>query len=129
MSSLTLVPRGPFSLQLLAGFGFGPETGRPAALEPTMRLAFCLDDLRGHAGVVLRQDTDGDRTVRGELLGDADPAAVERQVARILSLDQDGEAWLAVGRRDPVIGKLQRRYPGLRPPLFHSPYEAASWAI
>jgi DNA-3-methyladenine glycosylase II len=28
-----------------------------------------------------------------------------------------------------VIGRLQAIRPGLRPPLFHSPYEAAVWAI
>jgi DNA-3-methyladenine glycosylase II len=28
-----------------------------------------------------------------------------------------------------VIGELQRRLPGLRPVLFHSPYEAAAWAV
>lgn len=50
------------------------------------------------------------------------------RAARVLSLDHDGEAWTAVGQRDPVIAELQRRYPGLRPPLFHSPYEAAAWA-
>ncbi|GAC1607226.1 MAG: hypothetical protein NVS4B10_22180 [Myxococcales bacterium] len=54
---------------------------------------------------------------------------MERQVARILSLDHDGEAWLGVGERDPVIGGLQRRHRGLRPVLFHSPYEAAAWAL
>ena len=31
--------------------------------------------------------------------------------------------------RDPAIGRLQARYPGLRPVLFHSPYEAAAWAV
>jgi DNA-3-methyladenine glycosylase II len=129
MASFTLVPRGPFSPRLLAGFGFGPDTGRPEATEPVMRLAFCLDDMNGHAGVVLRQDADRNGVVRGELHGEADLAEVQRQVARILSLEHDGEAWLAVGGRDPVIGRLQRRYPGLRPPLFHSPYEAAAWAI
>jgi len=121
MASFTLNPRGPFSLRLLAGFGFGPDTERADATEPVMRLAFCLDDMSGHAGVVLRQDADGDGVVRGELHGEADAVGVERQVARILSLDHDGEAWLAVGERDGVIGRLQRRYPGLRPPLFHSP--------
>jgi DNA-3-methyladenine glycosylase II len=129
MQSFTLIPRGPFSLPLLAGFDFGPETGRADATEPVMRLAFCRDDLSGHAGVVLRQDPDGDGVVRGELHGGADAAAVRRQVARILSLDHDGEAWTAVGERDEVIGRLQRRYPGLRPPLFNSPYEATAWAI
>ena len=129
MRPFTLVPRGPFDLRLLAGFGFGPETERAEASEPVMRLAFCRDDMDGHAGVVLRQDPGGDGAVRGELHGDADVGAVRRQVARILSLDHDGEAWLAVGERDEVIGRLQRRYPGLRPPLFNSPYEAAAWAI
>jgi len=28
-----------------------------------------------------------------------------------------------------VIGELQRRHPGQRPVLFHSPYEAAAWAV
>jgi len=31
--------------------------------------------------------------------------------------------------RDPVVGELQVRYPGLRLVLFYSPYEAAAWAI
>jgi DNA-3-methyladenine glycosylase II len=31
--------------------------------------------------------------------------------------------------RDPVIGALQREHEGLRPVLFHSPYEAAAWSI
>ncbi len=127
MAAIELTPKGPFDLGLLAGFGFGPETGRREPSEPVMRLAFCLDDLRGQAGIVLRQGEDG--VVRGEPQGDGEPAAVKAQLARILSLDHDGEAWLAVGERDPVIGELQRRFPGLRPPLFHSPYEAAAWAI
>ncbi len=129
MASFTLAPRGPFSLRLLAGFGFGPATGRSDAAEPVMRLAFCLDDMQGHAGVVLREEPDGDGVVRGDGHGEADVGAVQRQVARILSLDHDGEAWLGVGDRDPVIRTLQRRYRGLRPPLFSSPYEAAAWAI
>lgn len=34
-----------------------------------------------------------------------------------------------MGVRDPVIGGLQRIHHGQRPVLFHSPYEAAAWAI
>jgi DNA-3-methyladenine glycosylase II len=34
-----------------------------------------------------------------------------------------------VGRRDPVVGGLQARWPGLRPVGFFSPYEAAAWAL
>jgi DNA-3-methyladenine glycosylase II len=125
--TIELAPRGPFDLRLLAGFGFGPTTGRGQPTEPVMRLAFCLDDLHGYAGAVLRQSDDG--IVSGQLHGDGPAAAVEAQLRRILSLDHDGAAWLEVGGRDPVIGQLQRRFPGLRPPLFHSPYEAAAWAI
>jgi DNA-3-methyladenine glycosylase II len=50
-------------------------------------------------------------------------------VARILSLDHDGTAFADVGRQDPAIGRLQRTAPGLRPVLFHSPYEAAAWSV
>lgn len=59
----------------------------------------------------------------------ADPHGAARQVARFLSLDVDAAAWPEIGERDPVIGDLQRRMPGLRPCGFHSPYEAAAWAV
>lgn len=48
---------------------------------------------------------------------------------RILSLDVDGADFAAVGRRDPVVGTLQRRFPRLRPVLFYTPWEAAAWTI
>jgi DNA-3-methyladenine glycosylase II len=60
--------------------------------------------------------------------GATEEAAVA-QAARIVSLDHDGEEFLRVGQRDPVIRALQRAHPGQRPVLFHSPYEAAAWAI
>jgi len=40
-----------------------------------------------------------------------------------------GRAFPSVGEWDSVVGELQRRYPGLRPVGFWSPYEAAAWAI
>jgi DNA-3-methyladenine glycosylase II len=121
--SFTIVPSGPFDLALAAGFGFGPSDG---AGDLPMRLAFCLDSLDGHAGVTLTQDADG---VHGEVEGDADLEAVRRQVARILSLDGDGALFAEIGRRDRILGGLMAQYPGLRPVLFHSPYEAAAWSI
>ncbi|HEY7606981.1 MAG TPA: DNA-3-methyladenine glycosylase 2 family protein, partial [Actinomycetes bacterium] len=51
------------------------------------------------------------------------------QVERMLSLDVDGSGFPQVGRRDPVVGGLQERWPGLRPVGFFSPYEAAAWAL
>lgn len=126
MSRFEIVPRGPFSLERAAGFGFGGSLGAPA-WDGAMRLAFAVDGFAGHAGVLLRERADG--TIEGEVQGGCDVATVREQVARILSLDHDGVAWLAVGERDPVIGRLQREHPGVRPVLFHSPYEAAAWSI
>jgi DNA-3-methyladenine glycosylase II len=124
MTTTTIVPRGPFSLRELATFGFGQRLD--TSYDGVMRMAFCADGYRGGAGVSVRQDPDG---IHVEVHGSADPDAVTAQVARILSLDHDGDAFLEVGRRDPVIGRLQEVAPGLRPPQFHSPYEAAAWAV
>ena len=120
----SITPRGPFSLAAAASFGFGQ---REATTGDAMRLAFVLDGFAGQAGVILEQTADG--VVRGRWQGDGDPDAVRSQTARILSLDHDGDAWLEVGRRDPVIGSLQAGHPGQRPVLFHSPYEAAAWCV
>ena len=124
--SFTITPRGPFSLAEAATFGFGQRDA--AAWDEVMRLAFCLDGYRQQAGVEVRQDAAG---VHGTV--DAPPGtdtgAVARQVARVLSLDHDATDFLRAGQRDPVIGALQRAAPGLRPPLFYSPYEAAAWAV
>lgn len=125
--SVLIKPDVPFSLDAAAAFGFGPNSGRPKPDKGIMRLAFVTDDLRHHAGVELSQDADG--TVIASIDSDDQMDAVTRQVRRILSLDHPGGEWLAVGERDPVIGRLQRAHAGLRPVLFHSPYEAAVWAI
>lgn len=125
--TLRIAPDVPFSLAGAAGFGFGPNSGRPRPEEGVMRLAFPVDGFVDHAGVVVRQDPDGALAV--EVQGSGDMAAVERQVRRVLSLDHPGAPWLDVGRRDPVIGRLQTEHHGLRPVLFHSPYEGAAWCI
>ncbi len=125
-----LDPRGPFSLRAAAGFGFGPTEGRAPQFDGAMRLAFPVDGGRGYAGAVLRQErADGPVVVELELRDGGDPVAALAQIARIISLDHDGEAFLEVGRRDRVIGVLQRAHHGQRPVLFHSPYEAAAWSI
>lgn len=123
----TLQPDPPFSLGAAAAFGFGPRTGRPKPVANAMNLAFVTDDMRHHAGAHLTQDPDGAVTV--DIDSDADGEQVLRQVRRIVSLDHPGAAWAEVGARDPVIGGLQREHEGLRPVLFHSPYEAAAWSI
>jgi len=122
--SFTIVPRGPFSLEESATFGFGQRDGE--AFDGVMRLAFCLDGYRDQVGVEVRQEAGG---VCGIVTGEGDLQAVERQVARVLSLDHDGNDFLRVGQRDPVMSRLQAAAPGLRPPLFYSPYEAAVWSV
>jgi DNA-3-methyladenine glycosylase II len=122
----TIDPGGPFSLELARGFGFGPRPGEAAAGEPFC-LAFPLDDFSGHGAALVRQAKLDDAVEVEVGAGEAD--AVARQVSRILSLDRSGTGWAAVGERDEVIGRLQREHHYLRPVLFHSPYEAAAWAV
>ncbi len=126
-TDLTIRPDGAFSLAAAASFGFGPNTGRPKPDGNSMSLAFVADDLEHHAAALVTDDADG--VLHCRVFGDADPDRVAAQVRRVLSLDQSGSAWAEVGGRDPVIGRLQSELPGLRPVLFHSPYEAAAWSI
>ncbi|PZR97854.1 MAG: Fe-S cluster assembly protein HesB [Chloroflexi bacterium] len=108
-------------------FGFGQRHAAP--FDGVMRLAFCVDG-EGYSrqvGVALRQDVAGE--VTGEVTGEAGIDAVRAQVARILSLDHDGREFVAIGDRDPVMARLLAAAPGLRPPMFYSPYEAAAWSV
>jgi DNA-3-methyladenine glycosylase II len=127
-SSFTIRPDAPFSLAAAAAFGFGPRTGRPRPAASEMRLAFVTDDMAHHACVHLAQDASSG-VVTGTVETDGDPEAAWRQALRVVSLDHSGVAWAEAGRRDPVIGALQGEHEGLRPVLFHSPYEAAAWSI
>jgi DNA-3-methyladenine glycosylase II len=120
----TIVPEGPFSLRESAEFGFGQRAGQGFTGE--MRLAFCLDGYAHQVGVSLTQDDGG---VHGTVQGEGDLDHIQGQVARVLSLDISAAGFVDVGRRDPVIGRLQQAAPGLRPPLFYSPYEAAAWCV
>jgi DNA-3-methyladenine glycosylase II len=124
MPTFTVNPLGPFSLEELATFGFGQRSAQK--WDGVMRLAFCLDDFSGHVGVEVRQDARG---VHCTFEGSCPVELVQRQVARVLSLDHDTTTYPAVGDRDPVIARLQAAAPGLRPPLFYSPYEAAAWVV
>jgi DNA-3-methyladenine glycosylase II len=128
MTTFTLHPTGAFSLRESAEFGFGPR--HAAVFDGTMRLAFCVDDLVHQMGVAVTQDGRG---VHGEIVGpcaDAAPVAqVAAQTARMLSLDVDARGYEAAAARDPVVSRVLATAPGLRPPLFHSPYEAAAWCV
>jgi DNA-3-methyladenine glycosylase II len=87
-------------------------------------MTFPVEGWTGSAAVVMRQRAD---TITGEVHGaaEADAERAWRQALATVSLDVDGRGFAEIGRRDPVIGRLQADYHNLRPVLFHSPYEAA----
>jgi DNA-3-methyladenine glycosylase II len=128
-ASFELVPQGDYSLEESARFiGAWHETPAKGKSAPGhLHLAFLADAGWIPVGVCLLQDSAG--KVLGDVYGDADTAAVRHQVARILSLDIDGRGWPEAGRRDPVVGRLQRRFPGFRPVNWSDAYEAAAWSI
>ncbi len=126
--TLSLPVDGPFSLAAAASFGFGPNTGRPEPDSGLMRFAFAGDDLDTYVGAVVRQEADG--CLSAEISGDeCDMGMAADQIRRILSVDTPARGWLEAGHADPVLGKIQAENPGLRPVLFHSPYEAAAWSV
>src|SRR5258708_3449188 len=129
MATITITPRGPFSLAASARFleGFAPARYQGHALEGAVRRASPADDGHSTVGAAVRQAADG--TVLADLAGDAEPAAAAAQLGRVFSLDIDGSGFAQVAEADPVVAGLAARYPGLRPVCFGSPYEAAAWAV
>lgn len=107
-----IVPRGPFewSLAFSVVERFPPLAHVWRGTERDVQLSLLADGdfapvdvhLRFAGGALHGLVSDATRT-----------AVVERQVARIFSLDHDGSGWTH----------------GLRPVCFTSPYEAACWAI
>ena len=91
-----------------------------------LTLAFLLDGTFAPVAAALRENGD---SLIVEYAGDVDEAVLRAQLARMLGLEVDGEAWRAVGERDPVIGELQRAYPGFFTAAKASPYDAATWAV
>lgn len=119
---------GPWSLATSKAFweGFAPASLPSRGEAEELRTVFVAEGDWQRAEAVVRQDGD---VARIALSGSGDLHAAAEQVARFLSLDVDARAWPDVGDRDPVIADAQRTLPGLRPCGFHSPYEAAAWAV
>lgn len=118
-----MTPKGPFDLARSREF-FGGWPSPPDDAEAIV-MAFPVEGWRTSAAILMRQER-GTRVI-GEVHGaGADAATAWRQALATLSLDVDGRSYPALGRRDAVIGDLQRRYGLTRPTLFLSPYEAAA---
>lgn len=141
MSTLTAAPfppdvteidvRGPLDLAAVPACvrEFIP-TSRPEAraARAALPMAFPVEGTWEPAGVLVRPLLSGAVRIEVEAQATAIEAARE-QACRVLSLDTDARGFAAVGRGDPVVRQLQARHRGVRPVLFHSPYEAACWAI
>ncbi len=119
--SFAIEPRGPFDLANQGRFFGGWLSEEQGAIV----MAFPVEGWRTSAAVVLRQGADG--RVTGAVHPEGpDAERAWGQALAVVSLDVDGGGFPEIGRRDPVIGRLQERYGCLRPVLFHSPYEAAA---
>lgn len=120
--------RGPWSLATSREFweGFTPAALGVQDTSSALSTTFLVEADWSRAQVsVSQRGSNASIWVAGD--GDLDQAA--EQTARFLALDVDARGWVDVGRRDPVIADAQRELPGLRPCGFHSPYEAAVWAV
>ncbi len=121
---------GPFSLQQALDFLSGFPPAGLARQEQEYRAAHVV---RGRPLLVRLRQPESERlslSVEGEGVDGSDLAEAVELVRRIFSLTIDTEPFYdRVGVDDPVIGDLQQRYPGLRPVLFGTPFEALCWAI
>jgi DNA-3-methyladenine glycosylase II len=127
--TFVIEPLGGYSLKESAGFidAWHEAPFEGAKAEGHLHLAYLSDGEWIPAGVCLTQDDAGQ--VRGTVYGAAATGAVEKQTARILSLDVDGRAWPDVAKRDPLVGRLQNMFPGFRPVNWSNAYEAAAWCL
>jgi len=119
---------GPWSLATSKMFweGFTPTALPRDGDSAELHTVFRVEADWSRAELTLTQD---EQTASLVVTGDGDLDAAAAQAGRFLSLDIDARAWPEIGRRDPVIGNAQKKLPGLRPCGFHSPYEAAAWAV
>jgi len=119
---------GPWSLHTSKRFweGFAPGA-LPSQRDPhEMWTVFRVEGDWSRAEVRVTQQGSAARIV---VTGDGDLDRAAGQACRFLSLDIDARGWPDVALRDEVIADAQAQLPGLRPCGFHSPYEAAAWAV
>ncbi|WP_020661343.1 DNA-3-methyladenine glycosylase family protein [Amycolatopsis benzoatilytica] len=121
--------RGAFDLTAAGQWLVRSGRAGSVALEAgVLRLAFPADGSWTHAGAAIRQRSPG--LVEVGVAAPVEIAApVVAQVRRMLSLDLDDSGFVEIAARDSVVRRLQARYPGARPALHSSPYEAACWTV
>src|SRR5882757_1223131 len=106
MKTLHIPRPAGFSLAAASDFyaGFLPGSGLAAAVTDRLTLAFRLDGSQAAVAVALMEEGDA---LRLDVAGSDELAVVTRQVARMLGLDADAEAWRALGERVSLVGRLQ----------------------
>lgn len=119
---------GPWSLTTSRAFweGFAPAALGAQADRQDLATVFRVEADWSRAEATVTQSGGAARIA---VAGDGDLDAAAAQVCRFLSLDVDARGWPGIADRDAVIADAQARLPGLRPCGFHSPYEAAAWAV
>lgn len=133
MPEIALHPAGPFSLDLSIGVAarsaFAEPLRQREGRQPALDLVLTLDGT--WEAVALEVVQDGEALCATVLANPAcaGEAEIASEVERVLCLDLDGAAFARTGQGDVVVADLQRRFAGLRPVLFPSPYQAAARAI
>ncbi len=115
------------SVSVAARASFIGDSSRTQGDAGVLELAFLLED--SPVGVRVSQDDAGVHARVFANPGGAAKGEVRTQLERILSLDVEGTGFAEVTARDEVVAGLEQRYPGLRPLLYSSPYEAAARMI
>ncbi len=121
-SSSAAAPLRSWHCEFVPGSGMAPST----RVGSELTLAFAADHTFAPVVVRLREHEDH---LRADVVGDVDDAAITVQLGRILGLEADAAAWHALGRRDVIVGKLQREFPGFFTAAKPSPWDAATWAV
>ena len=131
MSTFSLPKPAGFRLSAARDYyaNFTPGSGMAAAdTRERLTLAFRLDATDAPVLVAL-SESEVAHSLSVEVVGNAEPRMVTRQLGRILGFEGDSEAWFALGESDLVVGDLQRAFPGFLTAAKASPYDAATWAV
>lgn len=126
--AVTVEVAGPWSLRASRRFweGFRPAAISSEGDPDVLHARFVSEHDWTPATAHVTQHGSNARIV---VFGDGDLDAAAGHAVRFLSLDVDATDWPGVSDRDPIIAAAQGALAGFRPCGFHSPYEAAAWAV